>query len=239
MSDRLTIKGKITFLLLWIGISALGWFLAPINTLNPTLRTYFDVGNRILAYAGCGLILGLVMGIGQFFLLKQKAVASKKWFWMTLAGYTLALPVGLVITTLIPAISFPLHGSGFLPLREPSTISYFPFPMDIFMGGWVLGIAQWTVLRQMLSFRNSPLATIWVVGVWLSFGLGIFAMLIGRSAPVNLNSGMIFDSTQALERVYLGLASGFATGLLLLFVIHQAGMAKDRANQLALKIEAN
>jgi len=58
-------------------------------------------------------------------------------------------------------------------------------------------------------------------------------MLIGRSAPINVNSGMIFDSTLALERVYLGLASGLVTGLLLLFVIYQAGKAKDRANQLA------
>ena len=239
MSDRLAIKGKVFFLLLWIGISALGWFLSPINTFNPTLRTYLEVGNRALAYAGCGLILGLVMGIGQFLLLKQKAVASRKWFFMTLAGYTLALPVGLAVTTLIPAISFPLHGSGFLPLREPSTISFFPFPTDIFFGGWVLGLAQWTVLRQILSYRNSPLAIIWVVGVWLSFGLGIFAMLIARSAPINVNSGMVIDPGLAVQRAIMGAVSGLVTGLLLIFVIHQAGKAKDRANLPIEKIEAN
>src|ERR1035437_10947639 len=109
MNNRLAVKGKVTLLLLWMGISALGWFLAPINTLQP-LGTYLDVANRALAYAACGLIIGLVMGFGQFLVLKQKLVSSKKWFFVTLAGCTFALPLGLVISTLIPAISFFLHG---------------------------------------------------------------------------------------------------------------------------------
>lgn len=235
MNNRLAVKGKVTFLLLWIGVSALGWFLVPINTLSPNLRTYWEVANRALAYAACGLIIGLVIGIGQFLVLKQKSVASKKWFFLTLAGYTLALPLGLAISTLIPAISFTLQGSGFLPLREPSTIFFFPFPTDIFMGGWVVGIAQWIVLRQILPYRNSRLAPLWILGVWLSIGLGIFAMLIRRSAPINVNSGMLFDMTLAIERVYIGVVSGLVTGLLLLFVIHQAGQVENTANRLAEK----
>jgi hypothetical protein len=239
MNNRLAVKGKVTFLLLWIGVSALGWFLGPINTLQPTLRTYLDVANRALAYAVCGLIIGLVIGFGQFLVLKQKLYSSKKWFFMTLAGYTLALPIGLVISTLIPAISFTLQGSSFLPLREPTTIFFFPFPMDIFLGGWVVGIAQWITLRQILPYRNSRLAALWILGVWLSIGLGIIAMLIGRSAPININSGMLFDTTLAIERVYIGVVSGLVTGLLLLFVIHQAGQVENTANRLAEKIKAN
>jgi len=239
MSNRLAVKGKVTFLLLWIGVSALGWFLGPINTLQPTLRTYLDVANRALAYAVCGLIIGLVIGIGQFLVLKQKLYSSKKWFFMTLAGYTLALPIGLVISTLIPAISFTLQGSSFLPLREPTTIFFFPFPMDIFLGGWVVGIAQWITLRQILPYRNSRLAALWILGVWLSIGLGIIAMLIGRTVPININSGMLFDTTLAIERVYIGVVSGLVTGLLLLFVIHQAGQVEITANRLAEKIKAN
>jgi hypothetical protein len=118
MNNRLAVKGKVTFLLLWIGVSTLGWFLVPINTLNPTLRTYLDVANRALAYTACGLSIGLVIGIGQFLVLKQKLYSSKKWFSMTLIGYTLAWPIGLAIITLFSAIAWNLHGSSFLPLRE-------------------------------------------------------------------------------------------------------------------------
>ncbi len=234
MSNQLAVKGKVTFLLLWIGVSALGWFLGPINTLQPTLRTYLDVANRALAYAVCGLIIGLVIGFGQFLVLKQKLYSSKKWFFMTLAGYTLALPIGLVISTLIPAISFTLQGSSFLPLREPTTIVFFPYPMDIFFGGWVVGIAQWIALRQILPYRNSRLAALWILGVWLSIGLGIIAMLIGRSAPININSGMLFDTTLAMERVYIGVVSGLGTGVLLLFVIHQVGKTENTTSPFAL-----
>lgn len=233
MSNRLAVKGKVTFLLLWIGVSALGWFLGPINTLQPTLRTYLDVANRALAYTVCGLIIGLVIGIGQFLVLKQKLYSSKKWFFVTLAGYTLALPIGLAISTLIPAISFTLQGSSFLPLREPTTIFFFPFPMDIIFGGWFVGLAQWIALRQILPYRNFRLAALWILGVWLSIGLGIIAMLMGRSAPININSGMLFDTTLAIERVYIGVVSGLVAGFLLLFVIHQIGNPKNTTSPFA------
>jgi hypothetical protein len=239
MINCLAVKGKVTFLLLWIGISALGWFLVPINTLSPNLRTTWEVAIRALTYTACGLIIGLVLGIGQFLVLKQKWYASKKWFFMTLAGYTLALPIGLAISTLIPAIAFPLRGSSFLPLMVPSTIFFFPYPTDIVFGGWVVGIAQWIALRQMLPYRNSRLAALWILGVWLSIGLGIFAMYIGRSGPININSGMLFDTTLAIERVYTGGVSGLVTGLLLLFVTHQAGQKENITSSPAEKIKAN
>jgi len=233
MSNRLAVKGKITFLLLWIGVSTLGWLLGPVDTLQPTLRTYLDVANRALAYTVCGLVIGLVIGIGQFLLLKQRLYASKKWFCMTVAGYTLAWPIGLAIITIIPTIAWSLHGSGFLPLREPASISFFPFPEDIVFGGWVVGIAQWIAMRQILPYRNSRLAALWILGVWLSIGLGIFAMLMARSGPININSGMLFDTPLAIERVFLGGVSGLVTGILLLFVIDQAGKKANTASPLA------
>ena len=223
MNNRLAVKGKATFLLLWIGVSALGWLFAPINALSPDLRAYLEVANRAFVYAVCGLVIGLVIGIGEFLVLRQKWVSFKRWFFMTLAGYTLALPAGLAISTLIPAIASSLQGSGFLPLREPSSIFYFPFPGDVVFGGWVVGIAQWIALRQVLPYRNSRLAALWTLGVWLSFGLGIFALLIARSGPININSGNLYDVNLAIERVWTGGVSGLVTGLLLLFVIDQAG----------------
>jgi hypothetical protein len=171
--------------------------------------------------------------------LKQKLVSSKKWFFVTLAGCTLALPIGLAISTLIPAISFTLQGSSFLPLRDPTSIFFFPFPMDIFFGGWVVGIAQWIALRQILPYRNSRLAALWILGVWLSIGLGIIAMLIGRSSPININSGMLLDPTLAIERVYIGVVSGFVTGLLLLLVVHQVGKTERTTSPLTEIIKAN
>ena len=140
-----------------------------------------------------------------------------------MVGYTFALPIGLAVSTLIPAIASSIRGSGFLPLNEPASILYFPFPGDVVLGGWVVGIAQWIALRQILPYRNSRLAALWILGVWLSFGVGIFALLLARSGPININSGLWFDANLAIERVWTGGVSGLVTGLLLLFVINQAG----------------
>jgi hypothetical protein len=220
MSNLPTVKGKVTFLLLWISISTFGWILSPINILYPTLRTYLEVANRAFAYAGCGLIIGLVLGIGQSLVLKQRLNSFKNWFVMTLVGYTLAWPIGLAISTIIPAIAFAVQGSSFLPLAKPTNTDYFPFPIDIILAGWVIGITQWTALRQILPYRNSRLAALWVLGVWLSIGLGVIVALIGRVAPININSGLVFDITTVIERAKIGMTSGFVSGLLLLFVLH-------------------
>ncbi len=60
-------------------------------------------------------------------------------------------------------------------------------------------------------------------GVWVSFGLGMFALLIARAGPFNVNSGSWFDAKLAIERLWAGGVSGLVTGLLLLFVTDQAG----------------
>ena len=223
MINRLAVKGKVTFLILWMGVNILGWLFAPINALAPDLRTYLEVANRAFVYAAWGLVIGSVTGIGQFLVLKQRWYSTKRWFFMTLVGYTFALPIGLAVSTLIPAIASSIRGSGFLPLNEPASILYFPFPGDVVLGGWVVGIAQWIALRQILPYRNSRLAALWILGVWLSFGVGIFALLLARSGPININSGLWFDANLAIERVWTGGVSGLVTGLLLLFVINQAG----------------
>jgi hypothetical protein len=54
-------------------------------------------------------------------------------------------------------------------------------------------------------------------------GLGIFVALIGRTAPININSGILFDLILAIERVKIGVISGIVTGFLLLLITVQSG----------------
>jgi hypothetical protein len=214
-------KDKTIFLILWMSVSILGWLLVPINALDPNLRTYMEVGIRALVYTACGLFIGLIIGAGQFLVLKHKLNSPNNWFVLTLAGYALAWPVGLLISTLISTIAFSLQSSSFLPLIEPSkSISYFPFPFDIIMGGWVVGITQWIGLRQILQYRTFHMAALWVLGVWLSIGLGIFTPIPGVARIYNANLNMVVDPILAMERIKIGLISGLVTGLLLLLIIN-------------------
>jgi hypothetical protein len=222
MYKLLSTTNKVTFLLLWIGVTLLAWLVSPVNTLYPTLRTYLEVAARVRDYAVCGLIIGSVTSIGQTLILRLEGQDFKRWLGATLIGYALAWPAGLFVATLIPTVTFGLKGSGFLPLTEPTTIFYFPYPTDIILGGGVVGFAQWLALRHLLPHRNTSLAGLWIMGVWLSIGLGIVIGLLGRTIPLNHNSGMLFDSALAIERVKTGVASGFITALLLLFITYQA-----------------
>jgi len=64
MNNRLAAKGKVTFLLPRDRVSvALGWLFGPIDTLQPTLRTYLDVGKPgISPILFVDLFIGLVIG---------------------------------------------------------------------------------------------------------------------------------------------------------------------------------
>lgn len=100
---------------------------------------------------------------------------------------------------------------------------FFPFPIDVVLGGWSLGLSQWLVLWHLLPYRNSRIALLWILGVWMSFAFGMLALLLARAGPINVNSGMWLDGKLAIERVWAGGVSGLLTGVLLLFVIDQAG----------------
>ena len=100
------------------------------------------------------------------------------------------------------------------------------------LAGWVIGITQWTALRQILPYRNSRLTALWVLGVWLSIGLGVIVALIGQVAPININPGLVFDTTPVIERVKIGMTSGFVSGLLLLFVLHYGRQTENTKSSL-------
>ena len=135
---------------------------------------------------------------------------------------------------MIPSIAFPLQGEGFLPISQPGTVYYSPFPDDLFSGAWVIGLVTWITLRSLLPYQNPRLAALWILGVWLSVGLGIITMFIWRSSvPLFANVDRTFDAALAYDRVKIGLVSGLVTGLLLLFVIDQAGRAQSVTKSLA------
>jgi hypothetical protein len=127
------------------------------------------------------------------------------------------------------------HSSRLKFFAPHGTNNYFllSFPKDIFFGGWVVGLVQWIALRQILPYRNFRLAALWILGGWLSIELGNIAILIWRSAPININSGMLFDTTPGIEGVYIGVVSGFVTGVLLLLVIHRVGKTEGTTSPLS------
>jgi len=200
---------RLVFFLLWVSVNALAW-VARIVDLTSDARTYLEVVLLIPVYLLNGIIIGLVTGIGQALILQRFMQKPSRWFWSTLLGYALAFPAGLLIEVLIPSITFPLQGADFLPLSGPSTMTIYLYPQSLFWGAFIVGLAQWPVLKRFIPDPNAKKQVLWALATWLGPGLGIFARGLFFSIPF-----------VAVERLSIGVAMGIVTGLVLLILTSQ------------------
>ena len=214
MSNR-AVSTQISMYFLWILATSVGWFSGIFDLTDSIARTYLEIVRLIPLYLAEGLLIGMVIGIGQMLILRRIMPKASPWFWATLLGYALAFPTGLLVTVLIPSIAFPLQGMHFLPLAGPSTMTIYLFPDSLFWGGFMVGILQWQVLKQIVPNPNLKKAALWIFASWLGFGLGILAR------------GWVWDfHLPELEMGIMGLLIGLVTGLALLILIGKPESAR-------------
>ena len=164
------ISHPVVFFLLWILVTMLGWSMGIFN-LDRDAGTYSDTIRLLPIYFVDGLLIGLVVGIGQAFLLSTISEAASSWVWVTALGYAAAFFLGLVITVMIPAVAFGLRGNGFLPVVGPSTMTIYLNTDDLFWGAFLIGLMQWRVLRNIIPNPKPSYGILWMMGTWLSVGL--------------------------------------------------------------------
>ena len=161
MTDK-SLTDRLVFYLLWVIVIALGW-VAGVLDLTLNAKTYLEVIRLIPIYLLNSLLIGLITGVCQTLILRWGIPQSLQWFWNTLLGYTLAFPAGLLIEVLILSITFPLQGADFLPLSEPSTMTLYLYPQSLFWGAFIVGLAQWPVLKRFIPGLNAKKRALWVL----------------------------------------------------------------------------
>ncbi len=167
----------------WILSSALAWSLVPLLLFGQTMRTYLDVARALPVYLAVGLLMGTICGLGQMRL--WPASLARRWLWACVIGYGLALPTGLFVDTLIPSMTlwgFSGSAFGFLPLTEPSGVTFSPMPASAIFGAFVIGLCQWPVVKAWLGRTRPAMAGLWVFGQWAVVGLGLFEAGMAVSA---------------------------------------------------------
>lgn len=202
-------------LVAWTVTSMLGWALAPINAFDAPIQTYVALAWQMLGFLLCGLLMGAVIAAGQAGALRRyRGADGRRWLWATLLGYSLMLPAGLALHTVLV---FPAFGVDFLPLTAPSTIYLFTLPQAAIFGGIAVGLAQWQALKHFVPRRDGVMAALWIFGTWASltvgwlFGSIMFSSLVHSFGPA--------DSFALAHRMLIGLWSGFFHGLLLLLAL--------------------
>lgn len=211
MSNK--ISSLMAIYLLWVIATATAWFAGIFDLSNASAQTYLEIARLLPVYLLDGLLIGSVAGIGQALILRRFMPKISHWFWATTLGYALAFPVSLILTVLIPAIAFPLQGEKFLPFAGSSTMTIY-LTNSLFWGAFIIGVAQWQVLKQIVQKPNAKKAALWIFSSWLGCGLGIFAR--GWLWNVHLAGS---------DRVVIGIVIGMMTGLALLILLKQSDSA--------------
>lgn len=209
MKDKPLVNFLVLYIL-WIVATALGWWAGIIDLTASNARTYLEVARLIPVYLLNGIFIGMVTGVGQMLILRKTIPKPSRWFWVTLLGYTLAFPAGVLILVLIPSIAFPLQGMDFLPLTEPSTMTFYMYPQSLFWGIFIVGLVQWPVLKCCISNPSAKKRVLWVLATWLGSGMGIFTRRLFADIPI-----------ANAEQLAIGISIGVVTGLVLMILISQ------------------
>ena len=216
--DKTITTGKtnpFVFYLLWIIVTTIAWW-AGVLDLNADAKTYMDIIRLLPIYLADGLLIGLVLGIGQALVLRRLTNLSGRWVWVTLLGYGLTFLTGLIVTVLIPFIIIRLrYGIYFLPLREPSSFSIFLNMDDLFWGGFLIGVIQWPVLKSIIPNPSREKALLWVLANWFVFGSSLFVRAFTHGTTL-----------ASFQMALMGIVMGVVTGGILLIFLSNADLAE-------------
>jgi hypothetical protein len=211
-------QGDVT---LWVLATSVGWALVPFTALDPEFRTYAEIARQLPMYCFVGLLLGLTTGLLQAVVWKLLGMPAARWWWATTLGYGLALPLSLIVFTLILSMFLMLRGQNplFLPMTEPAGTQLYPLPGSMALWGGVVGAAQWLAMRRLLPRATRAMALLWVFGAWLSVSLGLTFGALARQWQMGLAwQGL---APGLIGRAVAGAASGLFSSLLVIFLMRE------------------
>ena len=243
MTKQLTTTRRIAAALAWVLGSAAGWALVTVGLWGQsTLYTYQQVAIALLGYLLFGALAGAATGLGQSIAIRSLGLGDSRtsawrWLWASVAGYALALPAGLIIFTLMPLLfgwrsGFPLA----LPWSVPGSLFYTPFPSSLVYVGFLAGLCQWAVLRSLLDRPTRAIRLLWIFGVWLGIGLGLFAGgIVATLLLIGFGVGTSTGLYPALWGIGWGATSGLVSAAVLWILLRPRrdarGLARPRASE--------
>jgi hypothetical protein len=213
--------------LLWILVSIIGWVFFPLDRF-AVVRAYAEIPRLLLAYSVSGAVVGLVLGTAQAWVVRRPGYRAHDWVPTTVAAYGLGLPLGLIGSLLIAVLSWRVvRGEALLPLTAPAGYvgpAVWPYMNALVIGGGLVGLIQWRLVRRLLPYPKFRMAALWVFGCWLAIGLGVWlgpipALLL---LPPSLTGDPLSLVFIVLAQMGTGLVSGAISGLVLLILVRES-----------------
>ena len=192
------------FGLVWVFLSAVGWFMGFVMGLLVGFAPIELIGRTPLGVmlASCvhAIVLGAVVGIFQWVVLRERVPGAGSWVWASTAGLAVAGGVGGAVV--MAGANADLGEGG-------SLAAVVGYTLVGALGGAVTGMLQRPVLRGQVSRSGW-----WVLASTVGWGLGMAVTGAGMSA-------LAVGDICGLMSLFGGAVLGAVTGGALVWLLRQ------------------
>lgn len=163
---------RLRFWLLWTISTAVGWLLvvyAGLRIRDAIITSW----NMLLPLAWTllvnSIVLGLIVGLLQYFVWRFHFSTSGWWIVYSTAGYAIGSSVGFLVASAGIGLFHPevLSGNG-------SDFLAMPLASSMLLGGLIIGGLQVPVLPKANMTHRGRIILLWILGTSLAWGLGFF-----------------------------------------------------------------
>jgi hypothetical protein len=215
---------KIWFL--WVLATTAGWTVARyvgIALWKVVLTSWTQVPALVFALAWNGLLLGGVVGLLQWFVLRIWNQEKGWWVLATIASYSLGSPLALLLILVLDVILARVnHFSLFVPGTSVSLSM--PLPLTMILTGALIAIGQWPVLHQFIPALKTKEAVLWIVGTAFAWGIALW----GVSYALTIGFSLLVQN--AVAGGIIGIETGAILALLLSQPIQPARLESTQAS---------
>lgn len=177
--------------LAWIALGVVFLMFAYIGVMSSSIV-------QVTLFISGGFLAGVIVGAGQWFVLRPKVAWAKSWFKSTVISWT-----GAAVAWWIQ-YQF-LGGSGFEIGWEDVTTAVLILGV---VSGLVLGGVQWLIMR-----RSASISPLWILSTVASW---FVAALVSAFVLTHFDFGLL---SYLVPLLILGLIVGLGTGLAQLILI--------------------
>jgi hypothetical protein len=200
------------FLFTWVMVFVIAFcltqFTKMLNQFFP-LRNLNEIISYVLINNIYGTSLGIILGLGQWFVLKWKYQTTIRWWLITIIGYTMAFFIGSFLPILIMWIIFGWEFQLFLPGSQAFLIT--PHLFQILLTGLLIALFQWPEIKKLTAHANTKKYLLWIFGSMAGWGISFFII----EWMLNFVSNTIFISS------IFGLLIGAGSWCLLILILYE------------------
>jgi hypothetical protein len=185
-----------------------------------------------LLWGSAGVVVGMVLGLGQWLVLRHKIRGAGGWILVTMLGFGLGNAIGSIVLSYV----WSLSPRTMLPTWD-FTMALWCWASSGATCGLILGSAQWLVLRQVVRAPGwwIPINVVsWAIGTvsgWYTGGIIMHSFYYGHSAgwtifrdtwyrsPVVSFANVVLDIIDWPGHLVVGILVGAMTGLALAWML--------------------